>query len=313
MSRTLPGYQKPINPGADGASTLTIFIYTVGSVLLVVGLILLGLNAYTVWKINHLEQCGCTESLSKASSVGGVTHDTSSPMPGGNGNTVHCNPATCETHGTIEVDGAFLSTTGVTVTNSRGECCDWDPRQSGPGDAKAPATVTLAMQARDTLNVAARGRLVDATHAATVEIPVTLSGGDLAMRVCLGEFTFTADKHITELNRHHHTSGGFLCNNRASFLPAGYTPATVNGTVLPLDFTPAAAHKKHQIFARFNADGSVCLTGPHASGLPVGKYTVRAACVIYNARVAPQAAVLPELDSVVEKERDVVTTAKAIH
>jgi hypothetical protein len=188
-----------------------------------------------------------------------------------------CLPATCESRGSISLNGAFLSTDGVSVLNSQGRCCQWDPRQSGQGQARAPLTVAVPMQTTDDLGVV--------TTDTTLTINVQLSGGDLAIRACLPAFTFSLFASTPDANGLLGLGGFFWSGADVTYIPSNYAPASANYTALPLQFTPVAG--RPPIFANFFNDGSVRLTGRNGISIPAGTYNVKAACIIYNSRRNP--------------------------
>jgi hypothetical protein len=188
-------------------------------------------------------------------------------------------PATCETTGTISLSGAFLAQDSVCVLNAAGRCCAWNPLLSGKGAALASTTVVLHMQTTDDLVTTNTDTLVDIT--------VSLSGGDLAVRACLPAFSFTLLAGTADANGLTGL-GGYLWSDGTVFLPPAYAPASSNYTALPLSFTPQPNRPK--IYANFFTDGSVRLTGPQGVAIPAGTYNIKAACIVYNARKNAKAA-----------------------
>jgi len=247
-------------------------------------LTILGTTLATVIKVyDGDDPVNCTESIMRVLDVV-QTGNNGNGNGNGNGNNncpppatppvyPGCLPATCESRGSISVNGAFISTDGVSVLNSQGRCCQWDPRQSGQGQARAPLTVTLPMQTTDDLFVVTTDTLLN--------INVQLSGGDLAIRACLPAFTFTLSASTPDANGLLGL-GGYFASNGSVWIPQNYAPASANYTALPLKFTPVAG--RPPMFANFFNDGSVRLTGRNGVAIPSGTYNVLAACIVYNSR-----------------------------
>ena len=189
-------------------------------------------------------------------------------------------PATCQSHGTINLNSAFLAQDNVCVLNSAGRCCTWNPLLSGHGNPLPPISVTLPMQTTDDLVVVTSDTLLNIT--------LTFSGGDLALRACLPAFSFTLSAGTPDFNGLLGLGGYFWSNN--VFIPSAYAPASVNYTALPLSFTPMP--HRPPIFANFFSDGSLRLTGLQGIAIPAGTYNVKPACIVYNARKNPNPAPL---------------------
>jgi hypothetical protein len=185
-------------------------------------------------------------------------------------------PADCVSSGTINVNGAFMATDGVSVLNPGHKCCKWNPLKSGKGAALASTSAVLHMQTTDDVIVATTDTLRDIT--------VQLSGGDLAVRACLPAFSFTLLAGTADANGLLGL-GGYFWSDGTAFIPTAYAPASVNYTALPLNFSPVSGRPK--IYANFFTDGSVRLTGPQGVPIPTGTYNIQAACIIYNARKNP--------------------------
>ena len=181
-------------------------------------------------------------------------------------------PADCQGRGTIQLDGAYLAQDKVCFLNSAGRCCTWNPLRSGQGRPLLPKNVTLPMQTTDDLVVVTSDMLLNLT--------LTLSGGDLAVRACLPAFTFTLLASTPDFNGQLGLGGYFWSNG--VFIPWTYAPASVNYTTMPLPQTPP--NPSVQLYANFFTDGSLRLTGPQGIAIPAGTYHIQPACIIYNAR-----------------------------
>jgi hypothetical protein len=145
----------------------------------------------------------------------------------------------------------------------------------GQGTPCRTTTVTLHMQTTDDLIVV--------TNDTFLNLTITFSGGDLALRACLPAFTFRLLASTPDANGNLGL-GGYLWSDGTVFIPSKFSPASANYTTLPLTCSNA---RSARIYANFFTDGSLRITGYQGVAIPAGVYTTAPACIVYNARKNP--------------------------